>query len=212
MAVNLTLFPAGVLAGVWITRRGTFLPVVRLGLFLTMLGNGMLFLLDDKIPIAASIWVLITHAIGQGCLLTSMNIASQAVTENQDAAYAVTTYMFMRTLGMCLGVAIGGTVFGNALRQALLDRDIPRAEAIAEDFEGFVPILERMSEGPLKDSIIKAYVEGFRGVFYMLVSLNVLCLVMGFFVKHHTLDKKLETMHKLETPGKSPLESSKEGS
>ncbi|KAI0836350.1 major facilitator superfamily domain-containing protein [Hypoxylon sp. FL0890] len=199
MAVNLTLFPSGILTGVLITRFGTFLWAIRSGLVIATLGNGLLLLLDRTRPIVATVFILLVHAFGQGFLLTALNVAAQAMGKTHDVAYAVTMFMFMRTFGMCLGVAVGGTVFGNVLLRALLKRNVPHAEEISQQSEAYVPLIKAMSPGPAKDAILDSYVEGFHGLFYLLIGLSGLLLVLSLFIKHQTLDKKLDSAHKLTT-------------
>jgi fucose permease len=197
MVVNLTLFPSGIITGILITRFGTFLWAIRLGLVIATLGNGLLLLLDRTKPIVVTVFILLVHAFGQGFLLTALNIASQAMGKNRNSAYAVTMFMFMRTFGMCLGVAIGGTVFGNVLLRALQKRSVPHAVDISQNSEAFVEALKHMSTGPAKDAIVDSYVEGFHGLFYLLIGLSGLLVVLSLFIKEKTLDKKLDSDHKL---------------
>lgn len=197
MAVNLTLFPSGVVTGMLITRFGTFVWAIRLGLAIATLGNGLLLLLDREMPIVATVFILLVHAIGQGFLLTALNIAAQAMGKTTDVAYSVTMFMFMRTFGMCLGVSIGGTTFGNVLLRALQNRSVPQAGEISQHSEAYIEILKATNPGPEKDAILDSYVEGFHGLFYMLIGLSAVCLVLSAFISHQTLDKKLDSAHKL---------------
>lgn len=105
-------------------------------------------------------------------------------------------FMFMRVFGQCLGVAVGTAVFENALLHALQRREIPGASEIAVDAEAFIATLTAMPSGPAKDAIVSAYVEGFRGIFYLL-AISAFSLILSFFIKHHTMDRGLDSEHKL---------------
>ncbi|VBB80906.1 Putative transporter [Podospora comata] len=198
VAVNLVLFPASIVTGLMITRFGSFLWAVWGGLAVTTLGNGLLFLLDRDRSVAATVFILLVSSIGQGLLLSALNVATQTMAKTVDVAYAVTMFMFMRTLGMCLGVALGGTTFQNVLLRALEERKVADALVIAVDAESFVARLHAMQSGPTKDAILESYVKGFHGVFSLLVALSASCLLASFFMKHHTLDRKLDSEHKLQ--------------
>ncbi|KAK4676277.1 hypothetical protein QC764_500370 [Podospora pseudoanserina] len=198
VAVNLVLFPASIVTGLMITRFGSFLWAVWGGLAVTTLGNGLLFLLDRDRSVAATVFILLVSSIGQGLLLSALNVATQTMAKTVDVAYAVTMFMFMRTLGMCLGVALGGTTFQNVLLRALEERKVADALVIAVDAESFVARLHAMQSGPTKDAILESYVKGFHGVFSLLVGLSASCLLASFFMKHHTLDRKLDSEHKLQ--------------
>ncbi len=198
VAVNLILFPASIITGILIKRRGQFLWAVWGGLGISTLGNALLFLLDESRSVVATVFILLVSSVGQGLLLSALNVATQAIAKTTDVAYAVSMFMFMRTFGMCLGVALGGTAFQNVLLRALERRNVPHAFEIAVDAEPFVQTLVAMSDSPEKAAILAGYVEGFHGVFTLLVSLCGACFIASFFMKHYTLDKGLDSEHKIQ--------------
>ena len=108
----------------------------------TALGCGLLVLLDvnTKTPVWAVI--LAIFGIGHGMLLTSVNIGIQAVSRVEDAGRAAAMYAFMRTLGMSIGVAVGGTVFQNVMINKLNALGLPHS--IAHNSEAYVKILAAM--------------------------------------------------------------------
>ncbi|KAI1758823.1 major facilitator superfamily domain-containing protein [Hypoxylon sp. FL1150] len=204
MAVNILMFPAGMATGITIIRRGKFLwansilpDLIRGGFAIATLGNGLLLLLNETRPLAGTVFILLVLSIGQGMLLSALNVSSQVVAKAKDAAYAVTMFMFMRVFGQCLGVAVGTAVFENVLLRALQTRSVPNASEIAVDAQAFVSTLTAMPDGLPKAAIISAYMEGFRGVFYLLLSISAFCFVLSFFIKHHSMDKKLDSDHRL---------------
>jgi hypothetical protein len=75
-------------------------------------------------------------------LLTSVNVGIQAVSKVEDAGRAAAMYAFMRTLGMSIGVAIGGTAFQNAMSNKLDRLGLP--ESIGHNAEAFVKTLVLM--------------------------------------------------------------------
>lgn len=95
-----------------------------------------LIVLDADTSIPAWIFISMCAGIGRGLLLIKHSIAVQASCETKDIAYASSTYSFCRSLGPCLGVALGWTIFQNLLRQRLEHLELPIA--IASDGEGFV--------------------------------------------------------------------------
>lgn len=197
MAVNILMFPAGMATGITITRRGQFLWAIRGGFAIATLGNGLLLLLNESRPLVGTVFILLVSSIGQGMLLSALNVSSQIVTKTRDAAYAVTMFMFMRVFGQCLGVAVGTAVFENVFLRALQDRNVPGAAGIAVDAQAFVATLTAMPDSAPKMAIISAYMEGFRGVFYLLLAISAFCFILSFFIKHYSMDKKLDSEHKL---------------
>ncbi|KAH9907512.1 major facilitator superfamily domain-containing protein [Xylariomycetidae sp. FL2044] len=197
LAVNFLLFPSSLITGIVITRRGSFLWAIRSGFVIALLGSGLLLLLDREINFTGAVFVLLTSSIGQGLLLSALNAATQTVSETKDVAYAVTMFFFMRILGQCLGVTINTAVFENSLLRALQKRNVPDATRIAVDAEAFATGIQGMPDNHLKDLYLSSYVEGLHGVFYLLIALSALSFVLSFLIKHHSMDKKLESEHKL---------------
>lgn len=110
---------------------------------------------------------------------------------------ATSTYIFMRSFGLCIGVAVSGTVFSNIFLRALKRRGIADAEAIAANSEAYANTLKVLPSSLEKTQLLEAYVEGFHDVFYLLVALSGLWLFLTFFIRHHSMDKKLESGHQL---------------
>ena len=108
----------------------------------TALGCGLLVLLDvdTKTPVWAVI--LAIFGIGHGMLLTSVNIGIQALSHVEDMGRAAAMYAFMRTLGISIGVAIGGTVFQNVMINKLDELGMPHS--IAHNSEAYVKTLSQM--------------------------------------------------------------------
>lgn len=196
MVVNFLFFPTSILTGVTISKRGAFLWAVWAGWLLLVLGEGLLLVLNQSVSVPVSVVIICVSGIGQGSLISSLNSASQSIAHAKDASYAVTMFTFMRTFGMCLGVAIGGAVFENVLLKALADRNLPTA--VAKDSAAFVAELRAMDYGAEKVSYRSAYVEAFHGIFYVGLALSAFCLALTFLVKHHNMDIGLTSDHKIK--------------
>src|SRR2546423_13929193 len=64
-------------------------------------------------------------AWGSGVVLISVNFGIQAIVKTEDCGRATSMYAFIRTLGMTIGVAVGGTVFQNLMTQKLANLSLP---------------------------------------------------------------------------------------
>ncbi len=199
MAVNIILFLASIIAGVTMTRRGTFVWIVRAGFAILALGNGLLLYLNQFRSIVSHLFIFLVSGIGQGFLLPSLETATQAIAMSQNITHAVSMYIFMRSFGLCIEVASGGTVFSNVFLHALEDRGFPQAGTIAENSEAFIAVLKAMPDSLEKTELIDSYVVGFHGVFYLLLALGVFSTLLAFFIKHHNMDQQLESGHQLKS-------------
>ncbi|KAK4207789.1 putative major facilitator superfamily transporter [Rhypophila decipiens] len=205
MALSVIMIPLGVITGIAITRRGTYLWAIWLGFGFLVLENGLLLYLDQNKNLVEHFFILMILAVGDGFLMVSLNIATQATTATCDAVSAVNMFTFLRQLGICIGVGVGGTVFNNFLLHALERKGFPDevAHLIAENSEAFVASLNKMPDmGMEKADITAAYVEGFRGIWYLLLSVAAVSLALSFFIRHHSIDKGLESSHELQQHGR----------
>lgn len=121
----------------------------------TAIGCGLLVLLDADTETPVWAVILAIFGIGHGMLLTSINVGIQAVSRVEDAGRAAAMYAFMRTLGMSIGVAVGGTVFQNLMSNNLDKLGLP--ESIAQNSEAFVAAMSLMDpEDPQRIAAIES--------------------------------------------------------
>ena len=162
---------------------------------MTVLGTGLLVLLGENTPTVAWIFIFLASGFGQGLLLSSLSFSIQAIAASRDVAYAAAMYAFLRTVGMALGVAIGGSVFQNILAQKLADGGLP--VGIAQNAEGFVPQLRDLPQGQYRNDLISAYAKSFQAVFATLTGISGLSAVVSLLLTHHSMDKELDSEHVL---------------
>ena len=95
-------------------------------------------------------------------------------------------YTFFRSLGMAVGVAVGGNVFQNRMAHRLQHLGLPTF--IARNAEGYVQILKSMDVAdPTIQAIMQAYVHGFQGVFLVLLAAGVTGLIFGFAIRGYSM-------------------------
>ncbi|KAI0470589.1 MFS general substrate transporter [Xylariaceae sp. FL0804] len=199
MAANIILLPSSVGCGVIMSRRGTFVWAIKTGFAIVTLGDGLFIYLTQHRSIVAHVFILLVSGTGHGILLGCLEAAINATAKPGNITHALSMFYFMRSFGLCIGVAIGGTVFGNVFLHALQHHGVPGAQAIAANSEIFGQTLKTMPASLQKTQFLDSYVAGFHGVFYLLVALAGLATLLAFAVKHHDMDQVLVSEHQLET-------------
>lgn len=155
---------------------------------MTTLGAGLLLLLGTHSTPAVWVTIFIIFGLGNGALLSAINFSIQAIAYPGDAGRAASMYTFFRSLGMAVGVAVGGNVFQNTMAHRL--RDSALSEEIARHAEAYIQVLRNMSETNLvKHDIMDAYLGGFHGVFFVLLGSSAVGLVIGPFIKRYSMDR-----------------------
>jgi hypothetical protein len=127
---------------------------------------GVLVLLKPSTSIAAWVFLNIPVSMGTGMLFPAMALAIQAAGRPQDAGHSVAFYSFIRVFGQSLGVAIGGVVFQNQIKQKLLTYPLlaPFAAQYSQDATGLVSIIKGLEEGLMKTQLTQAYSESLKTI------------------------------------------------
>lgn len=105
------LVPGAVLVALLTSRLGRFRWAIWMGWIVTLIACSLLVFFDQhqrtsRVLFAA---VLACFGIGNGMLLTGINVGTQALSKAGDRAMAGCMYGFMRSLGMPIGVAVGAS-------------------------------------------------------------------------------------------------------
>lgn len=195
LAFSMVCVPVSGIVGPIIARVGSYRWAVWSGWVINTLALGILTLLDVGTPTIAWVFMFLTAGIGQGLLFIAHSVASQAACQQKDAAHATSMYSFFRSLGLCLGVALGGTIFQNFFKHHASELNLPAI--IADNAEGFAHMLRDMGESADKTAIITNYAWSFQMLFAVLCGISGLGLIISCFIGGHSLNQGLESEHKL---------------
>ncbi|KAI8206646.1 hypothetical protein K4K52_002993 [Colletotrichum sp. SAR 10_76] len=195
--VTCLLLPGSIVVSVLTSRLGRFRWAIWSGWALATVGCGLLVLLDENTTTALWAIYFASFGIGNGMVLTSVNVGTQAISRIEDCGRAACMYAFMRTLGMSVGVAVGGTTFQNVMVNRLRDLGLP--ETIAQNAEAFATELAGMAPwDPVRLGALSAYVKGFQGVFWVMAATAASGFITSLVIRKHSMDKTLESRFTLE--------------
>lgn len=190
-----TVAPVAVATGLVISKTGHYRLPIWIGWGLTILGSGLLYLMDVNTPTVSWIFLNLVGGIGMGMLFPSLNFGVQAATSNEDMAYAVAMFSFFRAFGQALGVAIGGTIFQNEMKKKLAAYPLLAAQAseYAKDASSLVQIIKAMDDGLKKTQLIQGYADSLKIVWVVMCGLAFLGLCVSLPIQALSLDRVLET-------------------
>jgi len=145
-------------------------------------------------------WIFfsLVPGFGFGMLYTAQSFTVQASASNYDLPFAAAMYSFFRAFGQTFGVAIGGVIFQNRLKNALLSSTnamlVTHAEDWAREASSFVQIAKALPDSPLKQELIVAYVDSLRTIWIVMTVLACVSFLLSVvFIKEISLDRELET-------------------
>ncbi|CAO1598150.1 hypothetical protein XANCAGTX0491_001922 [Xanthoria calcicola] len=190
-----TVAPASVAVGILITVTGRYRWAIWGGWVLTVLGTGLLYLLDVDTSTAAWIFINLVGGLGMGMLFPSMAFAIQASQTNEDLAFAIAMFSFFRAFGQTLGVAVGGTVFQNQMKSKLLAYPALASKAgeYSKDASGLVQIIKSMQDDAMKQNLQHAYADSLKVVWATMCGLGTAGLILSLGTKGLDMNKPLET-------------------
>lgn len=199
LAFSMVCVPVSGIVGPIIARVGSYRWAVWSGWVVNTLALGILILLDVDTPTLAWVFMFLTAGIGQGLLFIAHSVASQAACQQKDAAHATSMYSFFRSLGLCLGVALGGTIFQNFFKHHSHESHLPTI--VADNAEGFAHMLRGLSDSPEKLAIVNNYAWSFQMLFATLCGISGLGLLVSCVIGGHSLNQEHETNHRLRETG-----------
>ena len=185
------MLPTSAIVSHIITRIGFVRSSIWIGWMTTCIASVLLLILSKTTRTVVWVLIFLLFGSGNGVILTSISFYMQGNVAINDAGTVAGIYTFMRSLGMSVGVALGGTAFQNSMLESLASQNL--SEHIAHEAERYVSVLKSMDQNAdLTISIIDAYLRGFRGVFILMVCTSLLGLMVTSFLSRVDLSKLLE--------------------
>lgn len=109
----LALVFANIMTGQFIGRIGLLKLPLLSGAFFTIIGIGLLTLLDVASPLWEVTLFMVVLGFGLGQIMPSMTIAVQESVERRNLGAGISSVQFFRAIGSTMGVAIIGTIVTN---------------------------------------------------------------------------------------------------
>jgi len=200
-----TVAPASVVVGIVVSITGRFRWALWAGWVFTVLGTGLLYLLDVHTSTVAWIFLNLVSGLGTGMLFPSLAFAIQASASNADMAFAVAMFSFFRAFGQSIGVAVGGTIFQNQFKIKLLKYPslASNAAEYSRDASSLVEVIKHMAPGVDRTDLIQAYADSLKVVWLVMCGLAAVAMVASFLTEGLDLNRPLETEQGFQHKSKS---------
>ncbi|PQE20256.1 major facilitator superfamily transporter protein [Rutstroemia sp. NJR-2017a BBW] len=204
--------PMSIIVGILVSMFGRYRWALWGGWSIACLGAGILYLLNPDTTVVTWIFINFPISIGAGLLFTSLGLAVQAACRPTDAGHAAAFYSFSRVFGQSIGVAIGGVIFQNQIKEKLLSYPLlaPLAVQYSKDATALVAIIKAMDDGLEKSQLKQAYADSLKTIWIVMCALCGLCVISTAFVKAYSLDQEHKTLQGLQEKRPSDTESGEE--
>ncbi|KAL9129802.1 MAG: hypothetical protein Q9217_001839 [Psora testacea] len=199
-----TVAPAAVVTGIAITKTGRYRFAIWAGWIFTILGTGLLYLLHVHTKTAQWVFLNVVSGLGMGMLFPSMSFAIQAASKDEDLAFAVAMFSFLRAFGQSIGVAVGGTIFQNEMKKKLLGYPslAPMAVQYSQDAASLVQVIRTLpgDQNEEKQELVQAYADALKVVWVSMCGLAALAGLSSFLIKGLNMDRPLQTEQGFQEP------------
>jgi MFS family permease len=169
---------------------------IWLGWIILAVGVGLMALWDRTTSTAESAGFQILVGIGIGVLFTVPTIAMQAsAPTTDDQGLAIGILVSFRLFGGLVGLACGATAFASTFGGAIAPVGVlPESLAMLRNSAsavGFIPQLrEIVVPQELLESIVTAYADSLRSIWYVLAAFAALGAIASVFLKELSLESE----------------------
>jgi hypothetical protein len=186
-----TVAPAAVIIGIVIGKVGSFRWAVWSGWLISILGLGILYLMDVQTTTVQWIFLNLVAGVGTGFLYPALQFSIQSACKDEDLASAVSMYSFFRALGQTLGVAVGGVILQNqlAVKIGSYPSLAPMAKAYSQDATALAHMLRTMPDSPDRQNLVQAYADALKVVWIVMCGLAGAGFLVSLLIKDYPLDR-----------------------
>ncbi|KAG8528374.1 uncharacterized protein KY384_007292 [Bacidia gigantensis] len=208
-----TIAPGAFVVGALIARFNSYRWSIWSGWAITTVGVGVLYLLDEYTSTAKWILLNLVVGIGIGFNYVAIGVMLQAAVPEEDMTSAIALFTVFRPFGQALGVAIGGVIFQNRFRAKLaaIPEFATLASHYANDASGLAQVIQAMTGGGRKDTLLKAYTDSLKMIWGVLCAFSGVALILSIPIKSISLDREFEPVQKIgnqDTPATAAVNAS----
>ncbi|KAG9318912.1 MFS amino acid permease [Chiua virens] len=190
-----------IVSGLILYKTGKYRPIIWAAYALMTLGMGLMIM--PQLYINHEVFPLIA-ALGAGCLFQAPLIALQAAMPIKDMATVSSGFMFVRTVGGAVGIALGEAIIGNVLPKKLAD--IPNFASLGlgtttAELNGSIRLVHLIPDATLRDAVLHAWSQAIGTMWIMCTLLAGFSLILSLFLREYSLDRKVVRTGEAKTPG-----------
>ncbi|KAN0076836.1 Major facilitator superfamily domain containing protein [Tylopilus felleus] len=192
-----------VVAGFIMSKAGKYRPIIWVAYTVMTIGMGLMIMLSYTSSLATQEVFPMIAALGIGCLFQVPLVALQAAMPLKDMATASSGFMFLRTVGGAVGIAVGEAIIGSVLPQKL--SSIPNFASsglgtTAADLNDSVGVVHLIPDVTLRNAVLHAWSEAISTIWIMSTPLIGFSLILTLFLREYSLESKTVRAGETKTP------------
>lgn len=170
---------SSIATGGLITAIGYYVPVMLFCMVLFSIGAGLITTFSIHTPFAQWFGYQVLCGAGIGVGFQGGIVVVQTVLPLSDVPVATACVSFFQTLGGALFIAVAQSLFQNGLLSGIQKYapQLPAQRFLRSGATQIREILKELGEEDALDDVLRAYVDGLRGTFWITAS----CAIAAFF-------------------------------
>ena len=180
-----------ILTGLSVEIFNKYRPQNYVGWIFTIIGFGLLTMLDPKSNVKMFIGFQIPLGVGLGILWISTQFPILAPLPFSNSAYALAFWIFVRNFAQSWGIVVGGAILQNVLSarlpRAYLDT-LPRGQEFAYSI---IPQIRRLQQ-PLRDHVRVAFADGTRLIWWVMLGMSVAGLLTCLLMREEEIKTSMD--------------------
>jgi MFS family permease len=207
MPLMLAMVVIGILAGLLVTKTGTYKWIILSGITVMALGYVLLSMLEFSDPTWRLTAAMLVVGIGLGACMQNLTLVVQNTADRKDLGIATASSQFFRNIGSTVGIAVFGSIMNSEMPTAIaghLPADVELPASGTADGIGSILDPDRLAAlpEPVALAIRMGLADALHVVFLAAIPVLVFALLAASFIKSVPLRTTLQ----------SPDEIAKEGS
>ncbi|OJA14842.1 hypothetical protein AZE42_00766 [Rhizopogon vesiculosus] len=179
------------ITGIIVTRTGSYRPIMWFGWTVMTLGWGIMIMLDNTTnAVGKEIYPFIA-ALGIGCMFQTPLIAIQAAMPIKDMATSTGAFVFIRTLGGTVGIAIGETIISNILQQKLRGIQGLSINTSPAALNDSIRQISSIPDPTLRNEVMHAYSQSISTIWLVNTPISGFGLLLVLFLRAYSLKRTI---------------------
>ncbi|KAG6330648.1 hypothetical protein ID866_8440 [Astraeus odoratus] len=192
-----------IVAGIINSRTGKYRPIIWAAYVVMTIGWGLMIQLDYNSNNAEKELYPFIATLGVGCLFQIPIIALQAAMPLKDMATASSAFMFLRTVGGAVGIAVGEAIISSLLPKKLAS--IPGISSYisntsAASLNDAVSQLHLIPDVNLRNAVLHAYSRSISTIWIMNTPVSGVALILTLFLREYSMVRKIVRGGEASTP------------
>ncbi|KAH7929620.1 MFS general substrate transporter [Leucogyrophana mollusca] len=183
-----------IVSGIIVSRTGSYRAVISIAWAVVAIGSGLMIMLDNTSSTAVQEIYPLISTLGIGCLYQASHlrtpiIALQAAMPIKDMATSSGAFMFLRTVGGAVSIAIGEAIIASVLPQKLAGIPGLEGNTSAAALNEGISKIHQIADVSMRNALMHAYTKSISTIWIMNTPISAVGFILVLFMRAYSLQR-----------------------